>query len=101
MQKPGDKLQKLITVLITWAALLGFFFAFESYFVAGQREFLIERHFRSLSALAGELNREFERARISAESSLRLVASASKQPPAVGPLRDCQNASYVERCFRD
>lgn len=77
----------------------GLFSLFEVYFVAGQREFLVERQFRSLSALSSELQAEFERAQISAESSLRLVASASKKPATSGPLVDCQNASYMQRCF--
>ena len=101
MQTTGDKLQKLLTLVVTWALLLGFFFAFDRYFVAGQRDFLIDRHFRSLSALSGELNAEFERARISAESSLKLVAAASKQARAKGRLLDCQNVSNIQPCFRN
>jgi hypothetical protein len=95
-----DNLQKLLTLLITWGLFLGFFLVVETYFVAGQREFLVERQFRSLAALSSELNAEFERARISTESSLRLVASSSKQAVAAGALIDCQNASNFQRCFR-
>lgn len=35
MQKRGEKLQSLLTLFITWALLLGFFLAYDSYYVAG------------------------------------------------------------------
>ncbi len=97
----SDRLRKLLILLVTWALLLGFFLAFDSSFVAGQREYLIDRHFRSLAALSRELSAEFERARISAESSLKLVASAAKQPSGKGRLLDCQNVANIQQCFRN
>ncbi len=37
MLKSGEKLQKFLTVLITWGLLLSVFLAYEQYFVKSQR----------------------------------------------------------------
>src|ERR1700722_12508384 len=76
MQKSQDKLRKLVILLITWALLLGFFLAYDTYFVASQKEFLVDREFRTLAAMSRKIRAEFDRARLSAESGVKLAAPA-------------------------
>ena len=66
------KLRRFATLLVTWALLLGFFLAYDTYFVAGQREFLVAREFRTLAGLARRVTDEFDRSRLSVESALKL-----------------------------
>src|ERR1700747_1785300 len=75
MLKSADKLRKFVTLLFTWALLAGFFLAYDTYFVAGQKQFLIEREFRTLAGISRKVEAEFERARLSAESSAKLAAT--------------------------
>lgn len=90
MFKAGDKLQTLLTVLVTWAVLVVLFFAYEMYFVNGQRKYLQERGFRALAALSAELAARFTQAQSSAQSSVRLVANdeTSKAEASSGPTVD-------------
>jgi hypothetical protein len=74
MLKSGDRLQKLLTLLITWAVLLALFFAYEEYFVKGQREYLRERGFRVLAVLSNELNAKVRQAQSTTKSFSRLLA---------------------------
>lgn len=74
MQKRGEKLQKAITVLITWGLLLFLFIAYERYFVTSQEAFLKESAFHSLERLSGELKAQVQRARISTLSYVQLAA---------------------------
>jgi len=74
MFKRGEKLHNLFTVLITWAVLLALFFAYEAYFVDGQKGFLRERGFRVLASLSNELRARVDQAQISVASSIKLVA---------------------------
>jgi hypothetical protein len=76
MQKSQDKLRKLVILLITWALLLGFFMAYDTYFVASQKEFLVESEFRTLAAMSRKIRAEFDRARLSAESGVKFAAPA-------------------------
>jgi hypothetical protein len=68
MLKFGEKLQKLLTLLITWALLLAFFLVYEGYFVKGQREYLRERGFRVLTLLSNELDAKFRQAQSTTKS---------------------------------
>jgi hypothetical protein len=77
MQKSKDKLRKVVILLITWALLLGFFLAYDTYFVASQKEFLVEGEFRTLAAISRKIEAEFDRAQVSAESGLKLAASGT------------------------
>ena len=77
MQASQDKLRKFVILLITWVLLFGFFLAYDTYFVNSQKEFLLEREFRSLAGLARTVQAEFDRARVSAESGVKLAALAS------------------------
>jgi hypothetical protein len=72
MRQTGEKLNKAITVLITWGLLLSLFVAYERYFVSGQEAFLKERAFHSLERLFGELNAQIQRARLSTSSFVKL-----------------------------
>jgi hypothetical protein len=74
MPKTGEKLQTLITVLITWGLLLALFIVYESYFVRTQQAFLRERAFHSLERVAEELEAQVQRARVSTKSFVLLAA---------------------------
>src|ERR1700704_1912247 len=76
MQKPQAKLRKLVILLITWALLLVFFLAYDTYFVASQKEFLVEREFRTLAGISRKIEAEFDRARLSAESGVKFARPA-------------------------
>jgi hypothetical protein len=78
------KLRKFITLLITWALLLGFFFAYDTYVVAGQREYLVDREFRALAGLSRRIADEFDRSRLSVESALKLMNSAVRDSTKQG-----------------
>jgi hypothetical protein len=71
--KSGDKLQKLVTLLVTWGLLLVLFVGYEMYFVRGQEHFLQTNGFRSLASLANQLNAKFAKVRASTESFVRLL----------------------------
>ena len=72
--KPGDKLQKLVTLLVTWGLLLVLFVGYEMYFVRGEEHFLQNNGFRSLASLANQLNAKFAKVRASTESFVRLLS---------------------------
>jgi hypothetical protein len=74
MLKSGEKLQKLLILLITWALLLVCFVAYQQYFVKRQESFFRERGFRALNRLASQLGLKFEQAQVSTESFVKLVA---------------------------
>jgi hypothetical protein len=57
--------------------LAGFFFAYDTYLVVGQKEFLVEREFRTLAGVSRRIEAKFDRARLSAESSVKLTASGT------------------------
>src|SRR5436305_259917 len=73
MLKSGEKLQKLLMLLITWALLLAAFVVYQQYFVKGQESFFKKRAFRTLDRLSEDLNHKFEEAQISTESFVKLV----------------------------
>jgi hypothetical protein len=73
MLKPGDKLQKLLTLLVTWAVLVLLFFVYEEYFVKGQREYLHERGFRVLAVLSNELTAKVRQAQSTTKSFSKLL----------------------------
>jgi len=90
--KAGDKLQKLLMLLITWGLLLVFFVGYEIYFVRGQEQFLQANGFRSLGALAKELSAKFNKARTSTESLVRLMHEKRRDPQEI----DAYLALYLE-----
>src|SRR5216684_1927554 len=67
------------------------FIGYEVYFVKGQAAFLQEREFRALSALSRDLRARFDQARLSAESSIKLLGSTGLDcgPPRRDPKREC------------
>jgi hypothetical protein len=73
MLKSGDKIQKLLTVFITWAALVILFLGYEQYFVNRQKEFLKARAFNSLGTLSEELGSQIYRAQLLTETYARLA----------------------------
>ena len=81
MLKSGERLQKLLTLLITWAVLLAFFFAYDGYFVKGQREYLHERGFRVLALLSNELNAKVRQAQSTTKSFSKILAATTKEGP--------------------
>jgi hypothetical protein len=81
MLESGEKLQKLLTLLITWAVLLAFFFAYDGHFVKGQREYLHERGFRVLALLSNELNAKVRQAQSTTKSFSKILAATTKEGP--------------------
>ena len=79
MLKSGEKLQKLLTLLIIWAVLVAFFFVYEGYFVKGQRQYLHERGFRVLALLSNELDAKIRQAQSTTKSFSRLLATPTIQ----------------------
>jgi hypothetical protein len=73
MLKSGEKLQKFLTVLITWGLLLSVFLAYEQYFVKSQRAFLVEREFNALGTLSQAITAQINRAQVSTDSYVRLA----------------------------
>src|SRR6266403_3332716 len=73
MLKSGDKIQKLLTVFITWTVLVIIFLGYEQYFVNGQREFLKARAFNSLGTLSEELGSQIHRAQLLTETYAQLA----------------------------
>src|SRR5260370_18418001 len=73
MLKSGEKLQKFVTVLITWGIVLSVFLAYEQYFVKRQRAFLIEREFNALGTLSQAITAQISRAQVSTDSYVRLA----------------------------
>jgi hypothetical protein len=94
MLKPGEKLQRLLTLLITWAVLLALFLAYNRYFVTGQKEFLEDKGFRALAALSNELSAKFDQARSSTGSSLKLAV----EPPVIP---EASLRQYVDIYLKD
>jgi hypothetical protein len=94
------KLRRFATLLVTWALLLGLFLAYDTYFVAGQREFLVEREFRTLAGLARRVTDEFDRSRLSVESALKLSNTTSRGNAKEGLCRpestDNCHRTYIE-----
>jgi hypothetical protein len=107
--KSGDKLQKLLILLVTWGLLLVFFVAYEIYFVHGQEQFLQANGFRSLAALARELSAKVTKARASTESLVHLVHEQNRDaeeihaylklylgsPTIVGKEQDFRNCAPI------
>jgi hypothetical protein len=94
LQKPSEKLRRIILLLLTWGVLLGFFIAYENYYVDGQKQYLIDRDFRTLNRLSAQLNAQFKRAHLSVRSLARLMKSAgdtSEYP--------CQDTEASGNCF--
>src|SRR2546421_9886179 len=99
MQGSQDKLRKFVILLITWLLLFGFFFAYDTYFVNGQKEFLLERELRTVAGLAQGVEAEFSRARISVESGVKLLASV---PAGRIPALICAgNSKDSDECGRN
>jgi hypothetical protein len=73
MLKSGEKLQKLLTLLITWGLLLTVFLGYEQYFVKSQQEFLEEREFNALGTLSEALTSQIKRAQVSTQSYVDLA----------------------------
>src|SRR5713101_2463337 len=82
MLKSSQKLQKLLTLLITWAVLLAFFLAYEGYFVKGQREYLRERGFRVLALLSSELDAKVRQAQSTNKSFSTIFAKSIREEPS-------------------
>ncbi len=99
LPKPNEKLRKIILLLITWGVLLGFFIGYENYFVAGQKEFLIDREFRSLSRLSEQLTAEFDRARFSVSSLAKIVNEAKATAPEAPSNLNCRSKENIRECF--
>jgi hypothetical protein len=85
--KSGEKLQKVLILLVTWGLLLVFFVGYEVYFVRGEQQFLQANGFRSLAARAKELSAKFAKARASTESYLRLAHEPNIKSEALGAYR--------------
>jgi hypothetical protein len=81
--KSGDKLQKLLILLVTWGLLVVFFAGYEIYFVRGQEQFLQANGFRSLAALAKGLTAKVTKARASTESLVRFVSEKTRDPQEI------------------
>jgi hypothetical protein len=78
--QPGEKTQRVVTVLVTWGVLLAVFGLYEWSFVRAQKEFLEKESFRTLAAVAKGLNAKVDKAQKSAASFLKLVAKAESAP---------------------
>ena len=78
-------------LLITWGLLMACFIGYEVYFVKGQAAFLQEREFRALAALSRGLQARFDQARLSAESSIKLLNTHRLDcgPSKQDPKREC------------
>ena len=75
MLKSGEKFRKLLTLLITWGLLMACFIGYEQYYAKGQERYLQDSELRNLTALSNELTARFDQAQISADSSIKLLAS--------------------------
>ena len=94
MLKTGDKLQKLIILIVTWASLLALFIAYERYFVNSQQTFLKETEFHAVERLGRELDAQIRRAQISSVSFVQLAAGDN-------PLSDEKLAEFLRIYFKD
>jgi hypothetical protein len=94
MLKTGDKLQKLIILIVTWASLLALFIAYERYFVSSQQTFLKETGFHGVERLGRELDAQIRRAQISSTSFVQLAAGDN-------PLTDEKLAEFLRIYFKD
>jgi hypothetical protein len=101
LPKPNEKLRKIILLLITWGVLLGLFIGYEDYFVAGQKEYLIDQEFRNLSRLSEQLNAEFDRARLSVSSLAKIVQPPNKPQRESSSKMECWQEANIERCFEE
>ncbi len=99
MQKPNEKMRRIILLLVTWGVLLGFFIGYENYFVSGQREYLVDREFRNLNRLSAQLSAEFDRARLSVISLAKLMEAKESVPQSIGPKAKCAGNEESVRCF--
>lgn len=79
MAARGEKLQKLITLLVVWALVLATMIFYERYFVSGQQAFLKESEFHSVTRAVEELIAEVERAQSSTRSFVQLATEDAKQ----------------------
>src|ERR1700687_3487220 len=98
LQKQSEKLRKIILLLITWGVLLGFFVGYENYFVDGQKEYLIDREFRTLNRLSAQLNAEFERARLSVNSLAKNMTLAKEKVLRAQLDQDCRGTEKNGIC---
>jgi hypothetical protein len=71
--KPGEKTQRVITVLVTWGVLLAVFGVYEWSFVKTQREFRENEALRTLKAVARGLNARVNQAQASTASFIGIV----------------------------
>ncbi len=94
MLKTGDKLQKLIILIVTWASLLVIFIAYERYFVSSQQTFLKEAQFHAVERLGRELDAQIRRAQISSVSFVQLAAGDN-------PLSDEKLSEFLRIYFKD
>lgn len=94
MLKTGDKLQKLIILIVSWASLLALFIAYERYFVSNQQTFLKESQFHSVERLGRELDAQIRRAQISSVSFVQLAAGDN-------PLSDERLSEFLRIYFKD
>ena len=101
MPKTNEKLRKIILLLITWGVLLGLFIGYENYFVAGQKEYLIDQEFRNLSRLSEQLNAEFDRARFSVSSLAKIVQPPNKPQRETSSKAECWQESNIGSCFEE
>jgi hypothetical protein len=101
LPKSNEKLRKIILLLITWGVLLGLFIGYENYFVAGQKEYLIDQEFRNLSRLSEQLNAEFDRARFSVRSLAKIVQPPNKPQRESSSKVECWQAANIGRCFEE
>jgi hypothetical protein len=99
MQKPNEKMRRIILLLVTWGVLLGFFIGYENYFVSGQKEYLIDREFRNLDRLSVQLSAEFDRARLSVASLAKIMRSFGKAPQGAERETNCHGTEQSGRCF--
>jgi hypothetical protein len=101
LPKINEKLRKIILLLITWGVLLGLFIGYENYFVAGQKEYLIDQEFRNLSRLSEQLNAEFDRARFSVSSLAKIVQPPNKPQRENSSKAECWQESNIASCFEE
>ena len=80
---------------MTWGVLFGFFIAYENYYVDGQRQYLIERDFRTLNRLSAQLNAQFKRAHLSVSSLAKLMQSTGDTTED-----KCQDKEIYGNCFQ-
>jgi hypothetical protein len=99
LQKTSEKLRKVVLLLVTWGVLLGFFLAYENYFVISKKDYLIDQEFRNLSRLAAQLSAEFDRARLSVTSLAKIMRFAKEGHRNSTLSLDCRYKDNIGTCF--